>query len=204
MPKFLTVEEVILRCQIAHKGFYTYDPFEYKGNTTKMPINCPIHGPFTQRALHHMNGHRCKWCGVASSAKNRCYTHAELVKRMTEAHDGFYSYELFTKYEHGDWDKPIPIICPIHGEYLQLIELQISGRGCSACGGVKRVSFEDFVRRAREVHGDRYEYDFQKIGELENITKHIPIHCRKHGDFQQSPKMHMNGDGCRYCRSRPR
>jgi hypothetical protein len=62
----------------------------------------------------------------------------------------------------------------------------------------KPVTFDDFVRRSRSVHGDRYDYT--PVAEVWiGVAHKIPIVCPVHGVFEQYPHNHMNGFGCRKC-----
>lgn len=60
----------------------------------------------------------------------------------------------------------------------------------------KRVTTTDFVRRAREVHGNRYDYS--KVSYVAAI-KYVTIICPDHGEFEQSPANHNTGHGCHEC-----
>lgn len=53
-----------------------------------------------------------------------------------------------------------------------------------------------FKKRAKEVHGDRYEYD---RAECTGRHKKVTITCRMHGDFEQIAGNHLNGSGCPKC-----
>lgn len=62
----------------------------------------------------------------------------------------------------------------------------------------KKVTTESFIKRAREVHGDKYDYSKTKyIKAIEKVT----ITCPQHGDFQQTPNSHLNGNGCPKCKN---
>lgn len=60
----------------------------------------------------------------------------------------------------------------------------------------KKLTTEEFIARAKSVHGDRYVYD-NSIYELS--TKKLIITCRQHGDFLQTPDSHMHNHGCPSC-----
>lgn len=60
----------------------------------------------------------------------------------------------------------------------------------------KRVTTEDFIKRGREVHGDKYDYSKSKYT---SATTNITIICPIHGEFQQRPANHYIGRGCRAC-----
>ena len=52
---------------------------------------------------------------------------------------------------------------------------------------------DDFIKKSREVHGDKYDYS--KVEYVKNHTK-VCIICPKHGEFWQVPNSHLNGNGC--------
>lgn len=60
----------------------------------------------------------------------------------------------------------------------------------------KNVTTADFIRRAREVHGDKYDYS--KTVYISAI-KDVTIICPIHGEFEQRPANHNIGRGCRAC-----
>lgn len=63
-------------------------------------------------------------------------------------------------------------------------------------GNMKRLTQEEFIARARKVHGDKYDYSKTIYkGALEKVI----ITCRKHGDFSQVAFSHLNGCGCSKC-----
>ena len=60
-----------------------------------------------------------------------------------------------------------------------------------------RKTFEEFVKDARKVHGDKYNYD-----KTVYKTAHdkVIITCPDHGDFEQKASNHTNSaDGCKKC-----
>ena len=60
----------------------------------------------------------------------------------------------------------------------------------------KKLTQEEFIRRANETHKGRYDYS-----KVEYIGSAIPITiiCSKHGEFKQKPTSHLGGHGCRKC-----
>lgn len=55
---------------------------------------------------------------------------------------------------------------------------------------------EGFIEEAKKVHGDKYDYS--KIEFINNSTK-VCIVCPEHGEFWQTPRKHLKGQGCRQC-----
>ncbi len=61
---------------------------------------------------------------------------------------------------------------------------------------MKRLTTEDFIKRSKEKHGDKYDYSLSKyIG----ANKKIKIICPIHGLFEQTAREHMDGSNCKYC-----
>lgn len=93
------------------------------------------------------------------------------------------------------------IRCRIHGEFNQSYSNHKKGHGCKECSkiqiGIKNgMTQEEFIRRAREVHKDRYNYD--KVVFTNQSTK-VTFICPIHGEYRQRPYQHLNGDNCRKC-----
>lgn len=61
---------------------------------------------------------------------------------------------------------------------------------------MKRLSKEDFIKRASNVHNNKYDYS--KVEYINNRTK-ICIICPTHGEFWQKPSNHLSGQGCKKC-----
>lgn len=61
---------------------------------------------------------------------------------------------------------------------------------------MKKLSAEDFFKKCKLIHGDRYDYS-----ESNYTTTHtkIDIICRIHGKFSQAPSSHLLKRGCPKC-----
>ena len=60
----------------------------------------------------------------------------------------------------------------------------------------KKLSYEDFVKRSKIIHNNKYNYS--KVEYVNNSTK-VCIICPEHGEFQQTPNKHLQGQGCPKC-----
>jgi len=125
-------------------------------------------------------------------------TKEEIIKRATLVHDGKYDYsELECLSVH----LKDTIICPIHGKFRQSISSHLQGHGCPKCAINKQATRQSmgkdiFITKAKEVHGDRYDYS--RVKYVNNRTK-VCIICPKHGEFWQTPEKHLLGRGCQKC-----
>lgn len=57
-------------------------------------------------------------------------------------------------------------------------------------------TLEQFIEKARKVHGNKYDYS--KVEYVNNHTK-VCIICPTHGEFWQIPSGHISGKGCCMC-----
>lgn len=63
--------------------------------------------------------------------------------------------------------------------------------------GKTHITTEDFIRRAREIHGDKFDYSLVEYVKAETKVKII---CPIHGVFEQTPSKHLYmGHGCPKC-----
>ena len=97
--------------------------------------------------------------------------------------------------------KPLEVVCKEHGSFYPMPTNLLKGRGCSKCGKIKgglkiRKDNSFFIIKAKEVHGDRYDYS--KVNYTGN-DKPVEIICSEHGSFLQVPSSHYSGSGCPRC-----
>ena len=190
------------RARKVHKSSEELDYSEavYVNNHTLLKIIChkkdefgKEHGAFWQTPAHHLSGERCPKC-----YGNAKYTTDEIIRKFKHVHGDEYDYSnvLYT-----DYNTEVEIICKQHGLFMQTPHNHINGKGCPVCRYDKirdklAKSTEDFVRQAKEVHGDKYQYD--KTEYIQAKGKVI-ITCPIHGDFEQEASSHIMGCGCPYC-----
>lgn len=62
---------------------------------------------------------------------------------------------------------------------------------------MKKLTKEEFLERARSVHGNKYDYS--KVEYINSKTK-VCIICPKHGEFWQTPNDHLDNHGCMECK----
>jgi Zn finger protein HypA/HybF involved in hydrogenase expression len=62
--------------------------------------------------------------------------------------------------------------------------------------GRRRLTTEEFIIKAKQIHGDKYNYSL--VDYIDAHTK-VEIICPIHGKFEQRPKNHLYGQGCPKC-----
>ncbi len=61
---------------------------------------------------------------------------------------------------------------------------------------MKLLTTEEFIKKAREVHGDTYDYSNVVY---KNTRTKVKIKCKTHGEWEQTPQDHIQGRGCPHC-----
>ncbi len=122
-------------------------------------------------------------------------TKEQFIEEARLIHGDKYDY---SKVEYVNNKKPVCIICPEHGEFWQAPHNHIRQKnGCPFCNHRSyKYTTEEFIQRAKEVHGDRYDYS--KVV-YETGRKKVCIVCPEHGEFWQTPQKHLSGQGCAMC-----
>ena len=182
----------IARAREVHGERYDYREVTYQRAATPVTIHCPEHGPFTQVAAYHLAGNGCPACAGVKPIDRDAF-----LVRAHAAHGDRYDYGQM---DYRGWLAPVTILCREHGPFDQVPKTHAQGHGCPACAGLMPLTWERFLARAREVHGDRYDYSQVR---LVNVMTPVTIICPEHGAFEQRPQDHLNqGHGCAACAGR--
>lgn len=125
------------------------------------------------------------------------YSTEEWIEKAKSVHGDRFDY---SKVVYKTAKNKVTITCGIHGDFEQYPRDHINGCGCKWCSNSnedRRLGKEEFIKRAREVHGDRYDYSKVKYISYNNP---VTISCQVHGEFKQSPAAHIHQkQGCKWC-----
>ena len=199
MDRKKTTEEFIEEAIRIHGAKYDYSKVNYKNNSTKVCIICPLHGEFWQTPKRHLKGDGCPVCGRKSAgAKNRL-NREEFIKRAQEIHGNKYDYSMV---EYTTCETPVCIICPIHGKFLQTPTRHLNSMGCPKCtaehkGVDRRLNQEEFINRLNSIFGNQYDYTSVKY---KNTRTPVTVVCKKHGEFSLNASALLAGCGCPKCK----
>lgn len=114
------------------------------------------------------------------------------IQKAQKIHNYKYDYSL-VKCKNSK--TKIQITCPTHGIFEQVPYCHLIGQGCPRCCG-KNKTTETFISEALQIH--RNKYDYSLVNYLNATTKVIII-CPVHGQFLQSPHMHLRNINCPQC-----
>jgi len=179
-------KDFIIKANKIHHNKYEYSEFIWNNYKDKIDIICNKHGKFTQIINDHLNGSGCPKCNKRMLDEN---DFNKVTKINKEKYD--YSNTIFRN------NSKIKIICKKHGEFEQNIWYHFNGSGCPKCSH-KNLNASEFIELFNIVHN--YTYDYSKT-EYIRSNKKIKIICKKHGEFEQTPNHHLNGQGCPFCKS---
>ena len=118
------------------------------------------------------------------------------IKKATLIHGDKYDYSNVV---YVNAHTKIIVKCKKHEEdFLQTPMGHFIGSGCSKCVDrtKRRSNVEDFIEKARRVHGGKYDYsNFNYI----NCKIKGEIRCTEHGVFEQNANNHLQGKKCPKC-----
>ena len=110
-------------------------------------------------------------------------TNQQFIDKANQVHYGKYDY---SKTIYLNNKTKVIIICPQHGDFLQIPRNHIYlKRGCSICGKSNNLDTNIFIKRAFEIHKDKYDYSKAKYKNLR--------------EFSQIASNHLSGKGCSDC-----
>jgi hypothetical protein len=122
------------------------------------------------------------------------YTKDSFIKKAKEVHENRYDY---SKTEYNGARTPVTVTCREHGDFYPTPDNHVNKKkGCSKCAGVARLTLEEYINKASEVHNNKYTYD--KVI-YTNAHSLIEVDCPTHGTFSTEANSHIKGAGCKQC-----
>ena len=187
---------------------YDLSTVEYNGMKNYVTVICHIHGEFTINAYDFINKRGCPKCARENKKKtikkettNKSkLTLEEFINVSNKIFDNFYDYSK-TNLNERDEKGRVCIICPKHGEFWQNPYSHMKGHKCTKCGresmaSTQSLTTELFIKKAKEIHGDKYDYS---LVTYKGCYEEVEIICPIHGSFMQQASVHLNGHGCKQC-----
>ena len=184
----MTQNEFIEKAILKHNGKYSYNNIVYENSNLPVIITCNEHGDFSQKAINHLRGQGCSICG----GRNKLDTNS-FIEKASKVHQNRYDY---SRVNYVNNSTKVTIICKDHGEFSQTPMKHLQGQGCRVCSGNNNHSLESFIKKANEIHDNKFNYNRSNYV---NVKTKIIITCPVHGDFEQIPSEHLSGYGCKKC-----
>lgn len=197
-----SVEYYISKAISVHGNRYGYSliHLDFVNYNSDVKIYCKKHGVFIQKISNHVSGNGCPECGIDRIRLANGQSQSEFINKAISIHGDKYIYDKVT---YINSSQKVTITCKLHGDFKQTPNSHLIGNGCRMCSSELlsndyKKSSNWFVKKAKEVHGDRYKYDSCNY---DGYLKSVNIICKKHGKFKQSAGNHLSGKGCPRCKT---
>jgi len=184
----MNTQQFIDKAKEVHGSKYDYSKTKYINCKTKILIICPIHKEFEQYPNNHLKGHECKLCSINNTKQNV----NDFINKANKFHNYKYDY---SNVSYINSRTKVAIICPEHGIFYQTPSSHLRYR-CPYCNNSKIPTNEEFIKSAKLIHNNKYDYSKTKYIKSQ---KYIEIICPIHGIFKQTPNSHLIGHGCPKC-----
>ena len=195
----LTQKERFLKKARAMYPDYDFSRVEYKDRETYIVVVCPVHGEFKIRPRTLLIGekgqkpHGCWKCNNLIPPYEKELTLDTFKNRMHELYGDKYT---FVWSDFNNKQSMIRFTCKEHGEQRRSVTGLLDGKGCAYCNG--KFYPPDWIKNARAVHGEIYEYDESRPPQ--RVTDIIRYKCPVHGWQESRYDCHvLQGCGCALC-----
>lgn len=124
----------------------------------------------------------------------------EFIDRSKHLHNNKYDYSSVI---YDGWDNKVDIFCLSCKKFFQQSAgKHLAGRGCPKCSkrrgiALRRMTFEEFLRKASLLHESKYQYDSYNFVNAQSKINIFHIECGN--NFSQRAGSHLNGSGCPDC-----
>lgn len=191
----MTLKDFITNAREIHGNKYDYSKVDYVNGSIKVCIIDPEYGEFWQNPSNHLKG-----AGCPKRSGKHVPTTEEWIAKARLVHGDKYDY---SKVNYVNGKTKVCIIDPDYGEFWQKPNDHLKGCGCSKRDVEQNSEKQSlltkaFIKRARLIHGDKYDYS--KVVYVDSNTK-VCIISPELGEFWQTPIDHLlcgNHDECVY------
>lgn len=197
----MNTSEFIKEAEKVHGvGTWDYTKTTYLSKNKNVTIGCPEHGDFSQRAARHLAGNKCTDCVRTGKLNPIRKTPEDVLATFDKVHGNVYTYGPIP--DRANNSTKISISCELHGWFDQSINCHSMGHGCPKCKSIKQSAAVIKMKEAQFKQKVGLRHNFKYTYENVNYTGHankISITCKEHGDFSQTPRNHIAGQGCPKC-----
>ena len=178
---------------------YDFSKAIYKSREVYVMVSCPVHGDFKIRPRTLLSGekgqkpHGCWKCNNLIPPYEKKPILDTFKNRMHELYGSKYTFvwsDFKNRYSQ------IRFTCKQHGTQQRSARVLLEGKGCAYCNG--KFYPPDWIKNARAVHGEKYEYDDSRPPQT--VADIIRYKCPTHGWQETRYDCHvLQGCGCALC-----
>lgn len=175
----MTLKIFLKKAREIHGCKYNYDQLkeeDFKNNKSKLKISCNLcNHTWSPNSYSHINEQRgCPSCKGLSR-----WNYKEMMDRAKEIHGDKYNYSKILPENVNGGKSKIEIVCKRCGyEWISRVASHVAGNGCPPCSGNTKWNLKRFLKEAKEIHGEKYNYDGIDEKEVLCSASIIKIFCR--------------------------
>jgi very-short-patch-repair endonuclease len=130
---------------------------------------------------------------MKTKVRNIDYYKNKFIEKSNITHKNKYDYKLVN---YINSTTKVEVICREHGSFFVRPDAHVRKVGCPMCNGGIKYDTVTFIKLAKQIHGELYNYSKVKY---KNSTKKVKIICPYHGLFEMRPANHLNRQRCPSC-----
>lgn len=196
-----TNKEYIEKCIDKYGDLYDLSEINFIDMSHNVTPICKKHGKFTLRAWDFINKHGCQKCNKEIANKKATKKEEDYIEEYKKTGK---TYDL-SKFKYVNSKTKSIFICHKkdsdgieHGEFMLSPYNMLKKGKCPKCRKEQYLlTSEEFYKRCKEIHNNKYEYS--KETPYKGGNSYIDIICPIHGKFTQLARSHMYGCGCFEC-----
>ncbi len=171
-----------------------------QGGNSKVPLKCNVcQHEWISIILSHI--YRKSGCPECSGRVR--WNLPRFIKKSKEIHSNKIDYSQITEGDINGYRSRIPIKCnSCQYEYISTIDSHIYGKAdCQNCAGNAPWTLDHFLKRAKEIHGDKIDYSHVSDKHINGSNSEIPLKCNI-CQYEWTPSIggHINAQsGCPDC-----
>jgi very-short-patch-repair endonuclease len=189
----LSWDEICKRAEFNNKTVIC--EVEPHGSTRYFRLKCNICGYESDQIISRNS---CKGCSSGRKRKNT----QDFIIQAIKVHGDLYNYDLV---EYVNTLIKVKIVCNRCNKiFEQIPKNHLYGHGCQSCSmrinntHIHGRNKNEFIEKAKKVHGDKYNYDLVEYVNNKVKVKILCNNCSK--IFEQVPSSHTRGRGCASCK----
>nr|WBF70294.1 F-box and FNIP repeat-containing [Megavirus caiporensis] len=192
--KRMSTEEFVELAKQIHGDKFDYSKAVFVRSDVPMEIICRKCG---NSVFHTRHRHLVEKCGCMCQRNSMKNSTEKFIEKSKLKH-GPDTFD-YSKTVYVNTSTKVIIICKSCGfEMHQRYDVHLRCKGCTRCNKNTKISTEEWIERARQFYGDRYDYS-QVI--YVSMRQKVTIVCPKHGSFETIPGNFFNTkESCVGCR----
>lgn len=191
-----TTKQFIEEANLIHGNKYNYEQVDYKGANKNINIYCNICKTIFIKTPNNFLNQKQE-CSCYKKINKNQHNTKHFIEEATKIHGTKYNYD---QVEYINQKTPVIIYC--NDCKISFTKPPVRhihrGVGCPECSITKKITIDEFIKRANEIHGNKYDYTNYIL--FNDATKSTIKCLTCDNDFEQAPMSHIRSkQGCPIC-----